>query len=319
MIEIVVCTDKGFIMPTGVMMQSVCENNKKSYVNFHIVCDESITEKDKEDLKSVVNKFADKQIFFYIVDGNKFIDLPALDNAPVTKAAYYRLELERLLPDSVDKVLYLDGDIIVRKNLDDLWNTDISKYALAAVPDQNEAKFEEENYLKVEHWRGYFNSGVMLVNLKYWKEHNLRKDYYNFIQNYPDRIRLWDQDVLNYVLNEKKLLIPIRYNFTGGWLLKSRKINTEKYKDQIDNAIKDPVIVHYTPGRKPWTTYCRQPYKTLFLKYKSQTIWKDTPLIENRPLKLRISKFFSGILRKFKLIPEIPYGKEYLPGLKQLE
>ena len=201
--EIVACTDHGFIMPTGVMMQSICVNNKDSFVSFHIVCDESITEKDKEDLKSVVNKFADKQIFFYIVDGIKFIDLPALDNAPVTKAAYYRLELGSLLPDSIDKVLYLDGDIIVRKSLDDLWNTDISKYALAAVPDQSEAIFEEENNLKVEHWHVYFNAGVMLVNLKYWKERNLRKDYYNFIQNYPDRIRLWDQDVLNYVLNEK--------------------------------------------------------------------------------------------------------------------
>lgn len=317
--EIVACTDHGFIMPTGVMIQSVCVNNIDSHVSFHIIGDESITEKDKEDLKSVVNKIANKDIFFHIVDGNKFGDLPALDNTYVTKATYYRLELARLLPNSVDKVLYLDGDIIVRKSLDDLWNLDISKYALAAVPDQSEAIFEEENYLKVEHWHGYFNAGVMLVNLKYWKERNLRKDYYNFIQNYPDRIRLRDQDVLNYVLNEKKLLIPIRYNFTGGWLLKSRKIDTEKYKDQIDDAIKDPVIVHYTPGEKPWTTYCRQPYKALFLKYKSQTIWKGTPLIENRPLKLRISKFFSGILRKFKLMPEIPYGKEYIPGLKQLE
>ena len=309
--EIVACTDKHFIMPTGVMMQSICVNNKDSFVSFHIICDESITEKDKEDLKSVVNKFADKQIFFYIVDGNKFIDLPALDNAPVTKAAYYRLELGSLLPDSIDKVLYLDGDIIVRKSLDDLWNTDISKYALAAVPDNNP---------ELDLRNGYFNSGVMLVNLNYWRVHKLNGLFYDFIQNHPEKIKLWDQDVLNDVLKGSKLLLSIKFNLSCGWLWKVSGVNIDDFISQINDAINDPVIIHYTTDNKPWTTYCRHPYRNLFLKYKSQTIWKNVPLLETRPLKLRIIKFFSGILRKCKLIPNpFQYGKEFLPGLKPLE
>ena len=194
------------------MMQSICVNNANTEIIIHIICDESITAKDKEDLKSVVANSQNKQVFFYVVDGTKFCDLPALDDAAVTQAAYYRLELARLLPLSIDKVLYLDGDIIVRKCLDELWNTDISNFAVAVVTDFLEQSHEEENYLKVERKCGYFNSGVMLVNLKYWREHNLREDYYRFIQNHPERIRYWDQDVLNYVLNEQKLKLPIKYN-----------------------------------------------------------------------------------------------------------
>ena len=123
--EIVACTDKCFVMPTGVMMKSVCSNNKESIINFHIVCDDSLKEKDKEDLKSVI-KDSNSNIFFYFVNGIEFDDVPALDNASVTKAAYYRLELTRLLPESINKVLYLDGDIIVRKSIEELYNTDIS-------------------------------------------------------------------------------------------------------------------------------------------------------------------------------------------------
>ncbi len=308
--DIVACTDHGFIMPTGVMMQSVCVHNKDSFVNFHIVCDESITEKDKEDLKPVVNKFANKDIFFHIVDSNKFGDLPALDNVYVTKATYYRLELARLLPESVDKALYLDGDIIVRKSLDDLWNTDISKYALAAVPDNN---------TELDLRSGYFNAGVMLVNLNYWRTHKLNKLFYDYIQNNSEKIKFHDQDVLNYVLKDQKLLLPVKFNLSCGWLWKVSGANKEEYISQIDDAKNDPVIIHYTTSNKPWNKGCRHPYRHIFLNYKSQTIWKDTPLIEDRPLKLRIIKFFSGILRKLKLIPELPYGKEFLPGLKQLK
>ena len=69
--EIVACTDKCFVMPTGVMMKSVCLNNKDSIINFHIVCDDSIKEKDKEDLKSVI-KDSNSNIFFYFVNGIEF-------------------------------------------------------------------------------------------------------------------------------------------------------------------------------------------------------------------------------------------------------
>ena len=308
--DIVTCTDHNFIMPTGVMMQSVCVNNLDSPINFHIISDESLTEKDKEDLNTVISKFANKDLFFYIVDGNMLSDMPALNNTYVTKATYYRLELARLLPESVDKALYLDGDIIVRESLADLWYTDISKYALAAVPDNN---------TELDLRSGYFNAGVMLINLNYWRAHKLNKLFYDYIHNNSEKIKFHDQDVLNSVLKDQKLLLPVKYNLSCGWLWKVSGANKEEYISQSDDAINDPVIIHYTTGNKPWNKGCRHPYRHIFLNYKSQTIWKNTPLIEDRPLKLRISKFFSGILRKFKLIPEIPYGKEYLPGLKQLE
>lgn len=181
---------------------------------------------------------------------------------------------------------------------------------MAAVPDNNE---------EVDLRSGYFNSGVMLVNLNYWREHNLREEYYRFIQDHPDMIRLWDQDVLNYVLKKQKLLLPVKYDLASGWLYRISGTNVEDFRDQIDDAIKDPMIIHFTTSNKPWMTICRHPYRNIFLKYKSQTIWKDTPLQENRPLKLRIIKFLSGFLRKCKLISELPYGKEFLPNLKPIE
>jgi lipopolysaccharide biosynthesis glycosyltransferase len=195
--------------------------------------------------------------------------------------------------------------------LNDLWNTDISKYALAAVPDNN---------LGLDLRSGYFNAGVMLVNLNYWRAHKLNKLFYDYIHNNSEKIKLYDQDVLNSVLKDQRLLLPIKYNITCGWLWTASMPNTDKFAEEFDEAIKDPVLVHYTTTSKPWQKGCHHPYRSLFLKYKSQTMWKETPLLENRPLKLRIIKFFSGILRKYKLIPNrFQYGKEFLPDLRPLE
>lgn len=317
--DIVACTDNHFIMPTGVMMYSVCVNNAEEPITFHIVIDEKVTNSQKEALQTTIQCFHNKAIAFYCIDGGKYVKLPARDEHPtITQATYYRLNLAEILPERIDKVLYLDGDVICRKSLVSLWNTDISQCAVAGGPDAIETAVEKENHLHLQHWNGYFNAGVLLINLRWWREHNSTEAFFSFISEHGEWIKYQDQDVLNYVFNDHKILLPIKYNLVSGFLYSD--VDPGKHLKELEDAIQDPCIVHYTGGRKPWAISSRHPYNRTFLKYYSQTIWKDQPFQEDRPMKLRVIKFFSGLLRKLHLIKELPpYGRGCLPGLPLID
>ena len=103
------------------------------------------------------------------------------------------------------------------------------------------------------------------------------------------------------------------------WNRTKELYDAEEYKKKIQEALQDCVIVHFS-AEKPWRTSCKHPFRSSFHKYYCQTLWRNEPLQETRPLKLRIIKFFSTKLRKLKLIPELPpYGEEYISGLKPLD
>lgn len=299
------------------MMYSVCLNNAGNPITFHLIIDDGVSDIQKEELRKTVCSFANTSLSFYRIDGDKYRKLPGrLDHPTITQATYYRLDLANILSPDIDKVLYLDGDIICRKSLTDLWNTDISQYAVAGVHDVCEKLYEKNNHLHLYPWKGYFNAGVLLINLKWWRENNSTALFYEFISQHGDWLKYQDQDVLNYVFNEHKLLLPIKYNLATTFLTKK---DFKNYSNQLAEAIPDPVIIHYIVG-KPWQLSCRHPYRNAFLKYKSQTIWKDEPLQEDRPLSLRIKKAIGKVLRKLNLISELPpYGKEFLPYLKPLD
>lgn len=316
--DIVACTDSKYIMPTGIMMYSVCVNNADSPITFHVIVDKGVTKIQKEELRKTVCTFANKSIMFYRIDDDKYHKLPERQDYPeITQVTYYRLDLANIIPPEIDKVLYLDGDIICRKSIVSLWNTDISQCALAGCPDESEAKYEKENHLHLLHWNGYFNAGVLLINLRWWRTHNSAEAFFSFINEHGDWIKYQDQDVLNYVFNDHKIFLPIKYNLASGFL--SSDVDPGKHLKELEEAIHDPILLHYTCG-KPWKLSCRHPYRNTFLKYKSQTIWKEEPLQEDRPLSLRVKKAIGYVLRIFHLIGELPpYGKEYLPNLKLIE
>ena len=91
-IDIVACTDKWFVMPTGVMMYSACVNNPDVDIVFHVIHDDSVTSKNRRDLEETVTVFKGKSIAFYHVDVTKFPCFPNLTiSSHVTQACYYRL------------------------------------------------------------------------------------------------------------------------------------------------------------------------------------------------------------------------------------
>lgn len=304
-IHIAACLDKGYVMPTGVMIYSACVNNPDSDIDFHLVVDESISENDKKDIIGTISKFVGKRALFYNVNSNVSKNLPLINAKWLTHATYYRIFLPEILPDSVNKVIYLDGDCIVRHSLIPLWSTDMSEIAIGAVFNATDS-VDRYNRLRYSPDLGYFNAGVLLINIDYWRKHNITNSLTEYISRYPERIIFEDQDVMNAVLKESKMSLHPKYNFQTDMLRHTPCFYYWKYEDEVKEAIADPVIIHFTSREKPWYVYMRNPhpYKNSFVKYQNQTKWKGLK-IEKRPFKKRIRNCIGDLLRYITILPPL--------------
>ncbi len=302
--HILLSTDSNYIMPSAVMITSVSINNANLDVTFHILIDGSVEENQKEQLKNSINNNK-HHIVFHNIDRKLFERFPMVSGVKhyITLATYYRLLIPSLLPEEIHKVIYLDGDMIVRRPLDKLWNTDIEKYAVGVVTDMEEDKHDYKR-LGYDKSFGYFNAGMLLINLDYWREHKLEDVFFKLIAEEPERIILHDQDVLNITLHDQKLNLTKRFNVQSGFLRKPEYSGLgnryEEYKNDIIEAIKDPTIVHYTDKFKPWHIEDSNPYGYEFMKYYKQTEWKFCPLKHSYRWNLR--HLVGALLRKLHLI-----------------
>ena len=279
MIDILLSTDEGFAMPTGVLMHSIGENNT-SPVHYHVMVGTAFSDESREALSEIAEHYG-HTITFYTLTDDIAGDFPVgVGRRPkhVTRPAYYRLFAAQALPETLHKVLYLDGDMIVVEPLDELWDTDIVGYAVA-VGEQKGFGFcyPDISYPKEEY--GYFNSGMLLINLDYWREKDCLSDFIRYIDEYEDRMLFHDQDVLNGVLYDKKKVLPMRYNMEIMVLMNGF----------IRRFIKHfrcyffPVIIHLNGPIKPWYKNSTNPFTPLWRHYLSLSRWKDMELVYKEP------------------------------------
>jgi lipopolysaccharide biosynthesis glycosyltransferase len=198
----------------------------------------------------------------------------------ITLAAYYRLILPEKLPD-VDKIIYLDGDTIICCSLNSLWNLNMGDNLIAAVEELEAPKSLKLNLFGRD--IPYFNDGVMLMNLKAFRDNNLTDLMLDFAIHQKNKVVYHDQCVLNYFLQGKWFKLPASYN-----LLACHLLNRERYI----TAIQKPMIVHYNSYYgKPWDYYCTHPMKNLYLEIKKQTPWKLEKLTRNDYVSYYRGKF----------------------------
>ncbi len=298
MMEIVCCPDKNYIMPCGVMIKSLCENNKDCEIRIHVIVDNDVNDNHKKSLTKIIEPYEYKSIIFYNMDKIQMIDFPALNkNTHIKRSTYFRLYLTEILPHDINKILYLDADLIIEKNLSVLWNYDIEKYAIGWCLEHETDNISQYNRLQYPRNKCYYNAGVSLINLTYWRKHNLLEKFTKFMTQHYNRIKYHDQDVMNCVLIDCCLRLPLKFNVQPGFFYKKDLIlmDLQKYGEEIEEAKKDPFILHFSTRYKPWNEDCSHPLKSTFFKYQDMTEWKNIPLVEefipNRPLKAILGDF----------------------------
>ena len=293
--DIVCCTDNNYVIPCGVLITSICVNNPNEKITVHILT-EGISDENQDILRSVTANY-NQEIIFHKVDKAVFSNCPI--SRHITLATYFRLVMTDILPVDINKVIYLDCDIVVRHSLRSLWETDLDGYAVGVVPDMSVDDIRIYNRLKYPQVLGYFNAGVLLVNLQYWRDNRLSDLFFNIIDNYSEILKYHDQDVLNIALKDKKKKLNMKYNVQHGYFFKDPLID-RAYDNERMQAISDPVILHYS-GSKPWFIEYDPPFKSDFAKYLNIS-GLDKGFISHIPLKARIKATFRNILEHLGLI-----------------
>ena len=294
--EIVCCTDDNYVMPTGVMLTSLFENNKGEDIRVHLFHN-GISKRQIKDIETVAGSYG-QSVSFYRMDDSSMDYMPVgqafqTDHVGLSRATYYRLLLPQILPGDIERVVYLDGDILVSDSLRTLWDINIEGKAVAAVPDSYNNVPLHFNRLRYLQAKGYFNAGVLLINLDYWRNHNVVDKFVDYVRKHPERLACHDQDVLNFVFQDSKKELPLKYNMLNEYWFDTRySVLSWQYEEQMIEGQRHPVVVHFTGIPKPWYSNCRHPYKAEFDRYKAMTPWKDCKQKRWMPLKYVMEKTF---------------------------
>lgn len=288
MIHIGLCADERFALPFGVCLTSIFESNKENEIVVHILT-KGFKEETIEKIKHTTEKYhKEEMVKLYNINDEIFDSYPVYENFP--KSIYYRYLFAEILPIDIEKIIYLDCDTVVVSDLRSMWNTDIDGKLLGAVEDRNSDDIIIRN--RIEMWEGhYFNSGVLLMNLSYWRKHDCFTQIARFILNNPKVCIYPDQDALNVLFQDKIECLSFRYNFLISFIdpFESYRLHKSKRQEIID-SFKNLVIIHFAAEKKPWFKDAKHPLFFIWRYYYEKSVWQSVSLKNKDSFVIRIFK-----------------------------
>jgi lipopolysaccharide biosynthesis glycosyltransferase len=260
--NIAFCLNDKYVNFCYVTIVSILKNkNPTDKIVFHLLTD-YFSFKEQEKFKNLIAKSNDV-VKIHIIDKNKFDGL----NMNWSVYGWFRIVIPEVVGQEVSRVLYLDCDTIVNTNLDYLFNLDLSDKSIAAVIDResfNKNTFERLNYPQKKQ---YICSGVLLINVDYWRAHNIAEKIYDFGIKYPEKTIFPDQCAINYVCQDSKIMLPLKFGIINNFFSASHRYN----KNEILEAIESPEIIHYAVYA-PWKYSSNHHfYKKIWWYYKRKS------------------------------------------------
>lgn len=273
-IPVVFITDNNYAIPTSVALQSMIDNANPCYNYDVYVLSKSVSITNINYFKQMAQK--NVRVNIINIENNTLQKFDE-EGYYVSSTALLKFDIANFLPQ-YDKVLYLDGDVLILRDISELFKINIEGYYVAAVPDMaaiDACHFEE--HLDI---RNYFNSGVMLLNTKLIREEELTEKLYEVKKMHPE-YQCMDQDVFNDVFSKHILFLPPKFNLMFyNFLIANFSLTrvNEFYNtcySTFGDMEKDAVVIHLTNEKKPWKY--RDAYKSSdWMKY-----YRKTPFFQN--------------------------------------
>ncbi|MFP4514868.1 MAG: glycosyltransferase family 8 protein [Parcubacteria group bacterium] len=286
-INLVLTSDNNYAQHLGVTIVSILENSSEAdKLDFHII-ENGIDEENKNKILSLKDKYK-ANINLYNLDISKLKDFPSIGH--LSQAAYIRLFIPEILPNNIEKVLYLDSDLVCLKDIKLLYEQDLNNFPLAAIEDEKGKQFIR-NYF-YPGLKSYFNSGVMLIDVNKWRRNNISQKATEFIKKYQDKIVTADQDILNCL-------------YKNNWQALEKRFNLDtKYYTKIKE---DTTIFHYTGEIKPWNYLYPNKNKKYYWYYLKLSPWSEYKYT-NKSFSNLIKRYILQINKEFRntIRPYIP-------------
>lgn len=247
--NIVFATDMDYLPHMGVAMTSILINaEKRDRFHFHILGN-NLSDEEKGKILDL-RRIRSFDLSFIRMDSmNDTDDLMYISsnsgNIPqyITFPSFFRLKIGSILPDT-ERAIYLDCDLIVRSSLRKLWDLPLEEMTIGAAEDFGSAISCEKSHFDLKR---YFNSGVILFDLNQWRNKGYEREIFSLEKEVLGKISYADQSILNILLKEDVKFIDNRWNFMP-FLLKKDSDHSE----QLRTSSRDPWIVHFAAGYKPW-------------------------------------------------------------------
>lgn len=252
MIPVVFSSDHNFIMPTYVAIASMLAHSSRRCGIYLLVADD-VTADDKDMLRELAARH-DSLIEFISV-GDIFDNTFCVRG--ITKATYFRLLIPWIIPDR-DRVVYLDGDIVVTGDIAELYDYPVEEDKLICgirTPGfSTNKKIRKEITGNGLDFREYINAGILIFNSRLLREENFKPV---FLSHIDKQYSFQDQDILNITCKGRIGYLPMKFNYTGIVRPEIRDLFLEMglaTPEQLDEAARTPVIIHYA-GAKPWREF----------------------------------------------------------------
>jgi len=269
----VACAAEGetYVAHSAAMLHSLLDANRGHDLHVHYMHGPDISTALETRLAGMVEREGGRISFIRVPD-ERVEGLPTKDFT--RKATWYRIFLPELLPD-VERILYLDADLIVLDEVAPLWELDLAGHWVAAV-----TNVFQHNHLHRPAQLGlkgpevYFNAGVLLMNLEEMRRDARTPALLDYGVRNAERIEWRDQDALNVVLGERRLPLHPRWNLMNSTLLFTSAADVYG-RDVVEEARARPAIRHFEgpEANKPWHYLCEGALRELYLQHRRATPW----------------------------------------------
>lgn len=289
--KVVCASDDNYCMPLAVTIRSLCEKLGDTGLLEIYVLDGGISGRNKKRLVDSWSEFSIDLKWIPVAAE----DVPQVEEtAHVTHCSYFRMLIPELLPENVEKVLYIDSDLLFKADARGLWETPLDGAYCLAVQDAAAPFINAEvslpgrsschanlaamrpvaNYEKfgISACEKYFNGGVLLIDLNKWRNGDVAQQLLRCIRENESTVLWWDQYALNVVLAGKWKEADPRWN--QGSYIYTYPPDDQPFSESVYRSLTEsPSVVHFTSHLKPWHPRSDHPYRGEFFDVLDRTAW----------------------------------------------
>ena len=260
MYNVAYCFDKKYQQHFGASVMSLLLNYRGDASLLQIFAITDQFDSQLEENVGILNSMFKSTIKVLVLSEsilNDIVRLPLPRFIHVSMASYFRLFLPQILPEDVEKVLYLDCDTIILDSVTDLIDTDLAGNAVAGISEMKPLESSRRIGTK-----NYINTGVLVLDLAAWRKDNISQQCIDWLVAYPEKAKYSDQCAINATNDNRTRLLDEKWN---------------RYVFSRENAEDGPGnsrILHFVASDKPWHSWYDNPLGSYYWKYLGVSPWK---------------------------------------------
>jgi lipopolysaccharide biosynthesis glycosyltransferase len=285
-LTLALCANDKYAMPLAVTLYSALANLPSGTPVTIYVVENGITPSNKDKIAKVLARTATVPIIHYLSpEAETFANL---STGTYSVEAMFRLALPTLLPPGVERIIFLDCDLIIERSLLPLWGMSVSGTAALACRDYG-LGFASSPIGPASCYRELglvddmpcLNSGLMVINVDFWRNHDVPGQVIDYTRRFAGRVLFADQDGINAVLaGDWRSLDPlwnVQISAVRAFDTWPASAHKEGMRPLIDSLIPNAHVLHYTGGRKPWDSGLFNPARGRFEHYLKASGWFSAP------------------------------------------